>query len=608
MDAERAYLFRHALLRDAARQLHVPSVRARLHGLVYEILEAAVGAAPQHAAELADHALEAAAARGEEEWRRRELSHLKVGAAHASNSYSNHEALALLSRIARHPLATSEDVTDAHCRRAETYQLLGKGREVTECIRAAQDLEPKVTDRQVRARLWLAVAKQLREKQDAHVAAEMMLNAEREFAAAGDTARQAVCAGHYATCHLRLGNLAIAADHAWRAVKLARESGAGARLSVVLSLLANILRQTGQDADVRSMYQEAMRLQRASGDLHALAITTGNLAIFENEAGNAAEAERLYLEAMAINRRVGDRRSEGVNSGNYGLLLRSAGRPQETERHLRHALAVFKESGDAFLEAAFLTNLGNLLTDDGRYPDAMQTYRRSIRMQRMVNNTGETAYNYMNMGWCLRKWGRLRAARKCLERALALFEAGGEVAFLASTLSRIAEMDMQERGPAHAGASLDRAGELLAGDGACLRRALMYHALAARRLAALAIEQREEAPLAEARSHIAQMQRIARQASLGDDSSVAEEARKCGAVLADALNVITAGGASASFRGHFPDEMTGPHRRAVAAKLAQEQPREWAKLLAGNAALCSALAEGGPAPDWQDESELEGLF
>lgn len=43
MFAEQAYLFRHALLREAAYQLQLPGDRARLHALAFEIIEALHG-------------------------------------------------------------------------------------------------------------------------------------------------------------------------------------------------------------------------------------------------------------------------------------------------------------------------------------------------------------------------------------------------------------------------------------------------------------------------------------------------------------------------------------------------------------------------------------
>ena len=46
MLAESAYLFRHALLRDAAYQLQLPGDRARLHGIAFELIEALSGGRP----------------------------------------------------------------------------------------------------------------------------------------------------------------------------------------------------------------------------------------------------------------------------------------------------------------------------------------------------------------------------------------------------------------------------------------------------------------------------------------------------------------------------------------------------------------------------------
>jgi hypothetical protein len=43
MDAERAYLFRHALLRDAAYELHLPGNRSRLHEIAVEAIERLCG-------------------------------------------------------------------------------------------------------------------------------------------------------------------------------------------------------------------------------------------------------------------------------------------------------------------------------------------------------------------------------------------------------------------------------------------------------------------------------------------------------------------------------------------------------------------------------------
>jgi len=43
VSSEAAYLFRHALLRDAAHQLQLPDDRARLHALAFALIEDLAG-------------------------------------------------------------------------------------------------------------------------------------------------------------------------------------------------------------------------------------------------------------------------------------------------------------------------------------------------------------------------------------------------------------------------------------------------------------------------------------------------------------------------------------------------------------------------------------
>ncbi len=64
LSAEQAYLFRHAVVREAAYQLHLPAERAVLHGLALDLMRAQPSTATRaHALELAHHARQAQSAR-----------------------------------------------------------------------------------------------------------------------------------------------------------------------------------------------------------------------------------------------------------------------------------------------------------------------------------------------------------------------------------------------------------------------------------------------------------------------------------------------------------------------------------------------------------------
>src|SRR5690606_3480156 len=128
MHAELAYLFRHALMRDAAYDLQLPGDRAKLHELAFELIEQAFGGRapepaplesldePRHtphptdvvAIEHADHARQAIDARHLHAPLR---LYLHRAAEHAQRSYNNRAAVQCwlqLAELLPEPLAKAE--------------------------------------------------------------------------------------------------------------------------------------------------------------------------------------------------------------------------------------------------------------------------------------------------------------------------------------------------------------------------------------------------------------------------------------------------------------------------------------------------------------------
>ena len=116
MDAELAYLFRHAVLRDAAYELQLPSSRARLHELAFYLIEETFGGRAPEPASLTTfpppahqpHVLDSVAfelsrhAKAAEAKLSAELVnlYLRRAAEYASREHHNERALALWLEIA----------------------------------------------------------------------------------------------------------------------------------------------------------------------------------------------------------------------------------------------------------------------------------------------------------------------------------------------------------------------------------------------------------------------------------------------------------------------------------------------------------------------------
>src|SRR5690606_18101988 len=132
MDAESAYLFRHALVREAAYQLQPPGDRAQLHAFTVRILQDDARVAPL---DLADHAafaaLEPQSVIPPEQLVDIELRALQRGAELARTRFEPEVELACLRRLATHP-GVSADERGEH-RLLQAGPLLTLGRPA-ECI------------------------------------------------------------------------------------------------------------------------------------------------------------------------------------------------------------------------------------------------------------------------------------------------------------------------------------------------------------------------------------------------------------------------------------------------------------------------------------------
>lgn len=110
LSGEIAYLFRHAVMREAAYQLHLPTSRAQLHGLACEVIESVVPETERGrmALELADHA-RAASTSGDDVFAHKESLYLRLAAEEETRTWRLAPAIQLMLRATEHPAKSAEE-------------------------------------------------------------------------------------------------------------------------------------------------------------------------------------------------------------------------------------------------------------------------------------------------------------------------------------------------------------------------------------------------------------------------------------------------------------------------------------------------------------------
>ena len=281
MNAESAYLFRHALLRDAAYQLQLPGDRARLHALALELIESAFGGRPA--------------------W---ESNPLKQGRKPRAVD-------PMADELAAHARAAMEGSPSA----AQAADLLES--EALYLWRAA--IHHRTSYRLERAlRLYLATS--------AHSAAPQQI-------------RMAAMTRAGITC-MTCGRAAESTKYFREALNMAREANAATAECVISTNFAEALCEMGQLDESERLLRRALELARRISDTTEEAPILMSLAIVARRRGQAVMAVELLNQTLNLARETEDEQLEGQALHNLGNVLADAGRFAEAESALNRALAM----------------------------------------------------------------------------------------------------------------------------------------------------------------------------------------------------------------------------------------------------------------------------
>lgn len=453
MDAEHAYLFRHAVLRDAAYGLQPPSARADLHKLALAILEHLVPDADRDAIarELAFHAHQGQQADKQTTRShgliRKELDYELRAARWAEKTYHPDAAIASWLRCAHNPLATPAQKMLALTRSADWHANLGRGREADAVLAGA---ERWAVDDSTRRTLLACRGNLARQS-------SRFAQAEQDY-----TQALALSSGHEAA--VMLANRAVARMHQGRLAEAEQDfneaGGIGGVGTSALQDHAILAFHSGRREESLRMFRDAADLAQSGGDPRIAATILANMASVLFNLGRSAEALAPLHQALSLQRQIGDLRGEASTLSVLGALDTVAGNYQQAVRWSLRSVELNREAANLPILAITLRNLAALYLVTGDVPSAEPLAAESYVLETAAGNTtGE--------GLCLVVSGMLAHARRDFaraveyhQRALALLEGGATAEYLADATIQLGRSLRDAGKLTEAGAALDRAMEL----------------------------------------------------------------------------------------------------------------------------------------------------
>ncbi|MCG3182036.1 MAG: hypothetical protein ICCCNLDF_00090 [Planctomycetes bacterium] len=412
--AETAYLFRHALLREAAYELQLPTARSSLHGLAARICidlydQRAEGSSYDFLVEEIVRHLAADTA-GRDEWAVEQQRRFTLKAAElAALQYRGTDAVRFWRDLAA--IVPDSQRSLALYRAGCAARELGSGAQVAigllqDALECAEPTGP-ASDGMIRATLGFTLRQAGRPEEGTAMLEEALARSR----GAKDRAGEALALQYFSTALRDSGRLEHAHELTEQAVTLHRQTGNRRGEGLALGDLGIIQNNILNFERAIDYFRQALAVFEEVGDARAAAIYTGALATSCFNLSRLDESEEAFHRAIAGHRRVGNRRGLHFTMTKYADLLTARGKVQEALRTLDEVLALMREAGTSALLEFVHASRSVLLLRQGDVTEALRDAELAVRFARQNGMKQQQAASLLLSMRCLLKAGREDDAR-----------------------------------------------------------------------------------------------------------------------------------------------------------------------------------------------------
>lgn len=394
--AETAYLFRHALVRDAAYELQPLTDRGQLHALALQVLEEICGGTPQmttphwlsqfqphpsdrFAMEMVEHADGAATSLQGDDARaaaRKGAVYLFRSAVIEERGYRPKRALELFERLAEHPGADNYLRAHGYFSAGQVYYQFGNLDEASRRYNKMEQFVDRTND-PYGAHLLDSVRTVIESHTDngPHIAETHQRTGEF-WRKVGDRNRELSSLINFAVWHCEEGDHETARRSLRQAIELAREINSRRGEEAAMGTLALLNGNDGMTDDAVEGIGQAMKMARESHNNLAVAQWIVSLAEVQLHAGRLADAEANYREAVQFCRTHQMDAKLDYAEAYLAAVLIESGRMDEARPIWERAWKSLTSRNDDYTRKGVLKGLQLSLkraglapaTEDGRLP------------------------------------------------------------------------------------------------------------------------------------------------------------------------------------------------------------------------------------------------
>jgi len=434
--SEMRYIFRHALMRDAAYDMQLRARLRELHRLAGGAIERV------YAADLAPHYADLAYHYRQAEDVERERRYARLAGEQAAAQFANVEAVAYFSRALE--LAPEAALADRYAlllAREKVYDVQGKREAQIRDLATLEELAGALDDGQGAARWQAEVA--LRQANYAQMTGDFPAAIAAVQAAIG-LAQSGQAVDLEAMGYLQRGQALWRQGDYQAARTQLQQALALAQKAQLRQVEADSLRNLGivcwfsaEYAGARAYYDQALQICREIGDRQGESASLNNLGIVFERQSNYAEARAAYEQALRIHREIGHRQGMGLAFLNLGSSSAKQGDYAEARAYFERSLGIFREIGYRQGENMVLGNLGSASREHGDYAEAETFFRQCLRLHREIGDRRGEGWALCNLGLLSHHLGDNESAREYSQQALSIAQDIGHRSDQGAALTRL---------------------------------------------------------------------------------------------------------------------------------------------------------------------------
>lgn len=379
---ELEYIFRHALLRDAAYSMQLESRQRVLHKLAFNSIEELYNIDLEpHFGELAYHAERAGL-------KEKALRYLKLAADSALISYQNTQAVDYITRaLALIPKSDLRRQFDFIYQRAKVFYNVGDRAWEDADLRILEELAPRLKDDKL--------------------IGQVLTRRAYYYSTTSENAKV------IASCE--------------QAIRFARSSNDVETLLEIYNVLPSAFSRTGRLDEAYARAEDALVFSRSISNRLGEGNALTSLGLISLEKFGPSHAYELQFQALEIAREIGDRDLEskalnnianvvGLSQGDYSAAL----------DYFEQSLQIHQEQGNQYAVGFSLTNLGWVSGILGDYETALNYHVRALAVAREVGNRTQEMYTLINLSAAAVGKGNPAVAINWAEKAFELSEKIGD--------------------------------------------------------------------------------------------------------------------------------------------------------------------------------------